>query len=136
MLGDAFEANGDMAGAYQFWKSRISRGKMTSADLGLFEKMTENLNDVDFSSRDLIKICTAALQRDPSEDAARILVKASRYLRNVEARITQLKSVLYTLKLNYGELEDTDLGEVEDASEVPVEELAQTIMEGDEKYVW
>ena len=70
MLFEAFEANGNMIGAYQFWKSRISRGEMRNWDWDLLEKLTEKRNGVGFSDREFINICQAQLQGDRSEAAA------------------------------------------------------------------
>jgi hypothetical protein len=69
----------------------------------------KNLTGVDSIACELIN----TFQQDRSnETAALVLVKASRSLREVEARITQLKSALPTLKLNFGELEESDVWDV------------------------
>ena len=136
MLFEAFEANGNMIGAYQFWKSRINRGEMKSWDWDLLKKLTEKRNGAGFSDRELINICKAELQRDHSnQNAAWALVEASTSLTDIQARVTLLKNALDTLKSSFGELEQYGLFEVEMVREVLVEELAQVIIEReDEKY--
>ena len=104
MLLEAFEENEDITGAYQFCKSRISRGKEKSSEWEFFKRLKEKPNRISFSPRDLINICKGALQRDHSNIyAAEVLVKASGSLKEVEARIAQLKSALDMLKLGFGE---------------------------------
>ena len=138
MLFEAFEANGDRMGAYQFWKSRISRGEMRFWDWDLLEGLTEKRNGVGFTDREFINICKAELQRDRSDVfAAGALAKASKSLTDMGARITLLKNALDTFKLSSSELEHRqyDLLEVEIAREIVVEELARAILErGDENY--
>ena len=133
MLFEAFEANEDVTSAYQFWKSRFSRGEIEYWAWDFLRKLTGKTSGASFSTREIINICKAVLRRDPSNYwAADELVETSKSLTDMEARITLLRSALDTLNLSSNV---TRNDEVEMARNYLVEGLAEAVMEkGEEKY--
>ena len=98
----------------------------------MLEKLAGNTNGIGFSHRDIINICKAKLQRNRSDEhAAEALLKASRSLTDIEARIKLLKSAVDTLKLGFSGVDEEEyyLFEVDMVKELLVKELAQVIME-------
>lgn len=137
MLFEAFEANEDMTGAYQFWKSRIGRSEIEYWNSVFLRKLTGTTSGASFSTREVMNICKVMLQRDPSYYwAADAFVETSKSLTDMEARITHLRTALDTLNLSF----DVSKGyyesdEVEIARSFLVKGLAEVVMKkGEENY--
>ena len=138
-LTKAFRSANAVNEEVAFWKSRISRGEIQYSESELIVDLIKKSNSSCSIVGEVINICKVGLHQHPSNmHIADVLVKATNWLTEMEARIKLLKSAIELLKLSPSDItlkgEDYCL-DVEMSREVLVEGLAQAIMEkGDDKY--